>query len=315
MARLLHAVLAAGLSLISTGGRSPSPETTTLAAEPVVVTTPIASEAQKIPSGGAPSADASVGRATSMQQLTEVGLMYLPRGFHAVDGAYDVIFHFHGAPGAIEAAVEANHINAAVLIVNLGIGSGPYEDRYRDAKALDRVLPVIDRVISKNGISDAHVGRIALSAWSAGYGAVVHALSWSRIAERVDAVLLADGMHAAFKTGRGHEVDDLRMAPFLSWAKRAEAGERLMAVTHSSIETYGYASTTETSAYLLSHLGLEAHRATLATSRPAMSMLSRADDHDLHVMAFAGNNTDAHADHLLALGDTLYPLLAARWKR
>ena len=69
--------------------------------------------------------------------------------------------------------------------------------------------------------------------------------------ERVDPVLLADGLHGAFKPGGHHVVEEAHMAPFVRFATLAASGERLMAITHSGIETSPtYVSTTETAAYL-----------------------------------------------------------------
>ena len=44
-----------------------------------------------------------------------------------------------------------------------------------------------------------------------------------------------------------------------------------------------------------------------------MTLESRADRAGFHVRGYAGRDTDAHCDHLYAMGDTLYPMLRERW--
>ena len=191
-------------------------------------------------------------RDTAVRVLTEVGMVYVPRTFHPnASGGFDLVIHFHGAPPAVEAALDHAHIDAVLVIVNLGLGSGPYETRYQHEAALEAVVKVAERTLVKKHVMDApHVGRIALSSWSAGYGAVWRLLMRDKVSERVDAVLLADGLHGAFKPGGRHVVEEAHMAPFVRFATMAASGDRLMAITHSGIETYTYASTTETAAYL-----------------------------------------------------------------
>ena len=276
----------------------------------VAAETPVVTPVE--PTVGPVDAPVDAGLAKPVQVLTEAGMAYLPKGFHPVDGGYDVVIHFHGAPGAVEGALDRVGLNAALLVMNLGIGSGAYEDKFADETALDRVLPVIERTVAKNGgFGGAHVRRIALSAWSAGYGAVVHVLSFPKVAARIDAVLLADGMHAAYERG-SHRVDPLRMVPFTRFAHEAKVGGKLMAISHSAIDTMKYASTTETSAFLLADLGVRASTLGLEETR-GMVMTSRADANGFHVEGFAGGDASAHCQHLLELGETLYPFLADRW--
>ena len=67
--------------------------------------------------------------------------------------------------------------------------------------------------------------RIALSGWSAGYGAVFRVLDRERDAVRVDAVLLADGLHASLDQTSKYErhVSIDHMAPFTAFADEASS--------------------------------------------------------------------------------------------
>jgi len=258
-----------------------------------------------------PPAPAS-GLERPVHSSTHAGLVFLPRGFHLDEGAFDVIVHFHGAPTVLEDALEAAGLHAALLTVNLGIGSGPYEDTYADTGALGRAVAAVALVVERTTSAAPHVRRIALSSFSAGYGAVSRILSSERASAGVDAVLLSDGLHAGFTSAKAHTLDDRKMAPFVRFASDAARGEKLMGITHSAIETYDYASTTETAAYLLHEVRLEPTAGRSVGAR-GMIMTSVADRGGLHVRGFAGTTKEAHCDQLLSIGDNLFPFLAQRW--
>ncbi len=253
----------------------------------------------------------------SPKRVVEPGsrVFYIPGGCRTVSQPYNLMLHYHGAPTAMEPAFERSGIEGVLVIFNLGIGSGKYEDAYADPGAFDRTLDHVSAVVHKLCPNAApKASRIALSGWSAGYGAVMRIIDRQRDAARVDAVLLSDGMHCGFepdgKADRRVSVD--QMAPFTFFAEEALAGHKLMAVTHSSIAT-PYASTTETSDFLLAQLGVSRIPQNAVGPRPSMTLISRADAGNLHVEGYAGQDKAAHADQLHAFGDTLMPYLKARW--
>jgi hypothetical protein len=263
-----------------------------------------------------PAGPATPTRDAAVNVLSEVGMVYVPKTFQpGPGGTFDLVVHFHGTPGAVEKALETAGINAVLVIVNLGLGSGPYESRYQHKAALDAVVSVAARTLVKSHVmTDPHVGRIALSSWSAGYGAVWRLLMRPDVSARVDAVMLADGLHSAFMPQGYRTIDEAHIAAFQHFAELAAKGERLMTVTHSGIETYKYASTTETARYLERSVGAEVVTTSEEGAR-RMKKTSHAEKGSFIVDGYAGENADAHCDHLLALGTTMYPALAKRWQR
>jgi len=242
-------------------------------------------------------------------------IIFVPQVCRNGEGRYDLVVHFHGAPDAVEPQVPKLGFPAVFVLVNLGVGSGPYEDMFAHDGSLGRFLDEIDEVMNKECPSaDGKRGRVALSAWSAGYGAAYRVLANPRDRELVDAVLLADGLHAGFKDKFRSQMNELQMAPFDGFAERAARGEKLFAITHTSIVTPSYASTTETSNYLIAKRGVAAEKVDEAGPRATMRLLSRANRGGFHVRGYAGNDTTAHCDHLYAWSDTLVPLLRERWK-
>ena len=91
------------------------------------------------------------------------------------------------------------------------------------------------------------------------------------VADRVDAVLLADGPHTMYDAP--HHVYEPGMEKWVRFAESAMRGEKLFALTHSSIQTVGYPSTTETIGELLARdvggEGSDADRPVLAGCAPS----------------------------------------------
>lgn len=272
------------------------------------------------PASDAPDMHASAIAALDqpLRWVTRTGrVAVLPRGCRTVTRPYDLVVHFHGAPPAMENALEASELNAALFIVNLGIGSGAYEDAFAGAGSLHHYLTAIaDMLGERCGTPNRGIRRVALSAWSAGYGAIFRILDRRSEAERVDAVLLADGLHAGFEEEGGRvSVNRAQMEPFNAFAEEAVRGRKFFAITHSAIIPPGYASTTQTADFLLQERDLPRTRTTLPGPRPGMTQTSSAVAGNFTIRAFAGDDRAAHSDHLLGIGDTLFVPLREYWSR
>jgi hypothetical protein len=255
------------------------------------------------------------------------GSLFMPPGFHSEDGSMDVILHFHGNPELVAESLAAANVNALVLVINMGLGSMAYRSPFAVGGMLDSMLNTIEAKTSAQIGRPMRVRRVALMSWSAGFGAVQSLLEQPGVMDRVDALLVADGIHPGYLPG-GHEVDPAGIAPFVKFAKEAQAGRKLMAITHSEIPTYDYASSTESSEAILKELGITS--APSSDSPPPASFQSAADafparsiawlqarsvahDGNFFVWGYAGKDKPDHIAHLAQLSVTLLPPLAARW--
>ena len=247
-----------------------------------------------------------------MRKRTRRGEVYVPAGFGLEDGAYDLVIHFHGAFETVEPAFQASGVRAVLFTMNLGNGSGPYEDRFRDAASFPALLEAVQQAVDETLGEQATMRRLALSSWSAGYGAVAKILARADNARLVDAVLLADSMHASLLDQRARTVYDPSLAPFAGFAEQAVSGQKLMAIAHSSIATTTYASTTEAARRLEEELGLQREPAC-ESSPEGMTMVSCADKGELHIRAFGGRDATAHVDQLRHIDATLLGRLRERW--
>jgi hypothetical protein len=283
-----------------------------------------APSASVLPASTGPRADASLRR--DGYTLAGAGALFVPASFHSADGAYDLLVHFHGNAELVAESVAAAHLDALVLVINVGTGSAPYEQRYALPAMLDFDLGRAEEAIVGRGLQGAHLRRLALSAWSAGYGAIRSILSRPEDFSRVDAVLLADGLHADFTDESTREIEMSRLEPFVRFAEAAVRGEKLFTMTHSAINEFHYATTTETADAVLRAVG--GYREARADSPPWPEMplarhvmkeprwleqVSDARRGLLHVRGYRGYREDDHIAHLAQMSVTVLPELVERW--
>ena len=228
----------------------------------------------------------------------------------------DVVFHLHGNPKLVERAWRRNKINAALFIMNHGDTSTPYSRRYDYPDAFGQLLTAADNYIHKL-CPDAprRIGRIALSAWSAGYASIQKLIKYPENAARVDTVLLADGLHTGIINKYPRVISEAGLQPFIEFAEQAKQGKKLFVMTHSSIPTDTFASTTETSNAVLTSLGLT-RVVQLDDERVGkMKLLSETHEGQFHLQGFSGTQARDHGDHLRGLDKLVFNHLAQRWAR
>jgi hypothetical protein len=121
-------------------------------------------------------------------------------------------------------------------------------------------------------------------------------------------VVLIDGFHTGYAGGKpgpqesSLEPDHLQV--FLKFAQDALAGRKKMIVTHSEIFPGTFASTTETTDWLLSQLGLKRH-AVVRWGPMKTQQLSEAKKGKFLLAGFAGNSAPDHVDQFHSLAEYL----------
>lgn len=227
--------------------------------------------------------------------------VYVPQG---CSGSYDVILHFHGAHPYVRELLEKSGIFAVVGVFNAGNGAEKYAQAYQAGGTLSSLLRQVATAAARlcPG-AEAKPRRVALSAWSAGYGGVEKLVSRAEDRERVDAVLLADGLHAAFMDPRKRTFAPNALQAFRDFGELAKRGQKLLAITHSSIVTDGYGSTTECSRLLLQALDV-----------PPEGRFVSGKVGDFSVEGSAGNDKAAHVAQFRQMDTALLSKLRARWQ-
>lgn len=284
----------------------------------------------------APEAPAAAPAARADDQLDRGGdspisghVLFLPPAFASADGAFDLVFFFHGHRPIVRESFELAHLNAAVVSVNLGEGAALYEQAFVTPGGLGRLLERAPEILEKRGLRGARVRRVALASWSAGYGAILRVLAQPDHAARVDAVMLLDGLHARRLPVTG-AIDEQDLAPFAAFAERAARGDALMIVTHNHIvpEREDLASVTASADVILARVGAERAPDVGPIEVPSLAAIdgvySKKKRFDLAsesvaqkggflVRGFAGRTPEDHIAQLLALTPLALAPLRERW--
>ena len=218
-------------------------------------------------------------------------------------GDADLVIHFHGSAWLPLQVIEASGRPLIGVAVNLGAGSSRYAMPFSDPAVFPRLL---DRIRDH-----ASFRRVYLTGFSAGYGAIRAILSQQP--DRIAGVLLLDGLHTSYlpeekPVAEGGRLDESRLEPFVAFAQRAASGEKRFILTHSEIFPGTFASTTETSDYLLRRLSMK-RKPVLQWGPLGMQQLSESRRGSFIVLGFAGNTAPDHIDHLHAFGTFLRLLL------
>lgn len=218
-----------------------------------------------------------------------------------------LLIHFLGANYVVQYAAEQFKGDIVTAFVHLGAGSKINGQAFEDSTRFATLLDSIKLTLSTYLNHELKIRKVVLSGFSAGYGAIRQILSTQANYDRVDAVLLLDGIHASYVPERklladGGRIDSTHVESFLKLAQdasRAESRKQFL-ITHSEIFPGTYASTTESTDYLLRNLNCK--RETVLEWGPlGMQQLSSARRNHFKVMGFAGNTAQDHVDHVQAL--------------
>ncbi|MBI4702127.1 MAG: hypothetical protein HY744_13420 [Deltaproteobacteria bacterium] len=227
-------------------------------------------------------------------------------------GFLDLLVHFHGAE-AVRALLAPADLGLVIVAIDAGEGSQRYAEAFAAPSALGELVESVRRALAEQDGAAPRLGRLVVSAWSAGYGAVHQILL--RRPEGLDAVILLDGLHASYGPDGGLGVEAIE--PFLDFARRARDGKAMMVVTHSEIRPVGYASTSETASYLLHELGAQRRYAGLVALEGVEQKTSFAQG-GLRVRGYTGTTREAHCALLRMLPpilrDDVLPGLRQRTK-
>jgi hypothetical protein len=246
-------------------------------------------------------------------KLTHGAELYLAPWFSARHASYDLIVHFHGLGKLQEGNLERSQINAAVVSINMGIGTDGYSNAFRDSQSFQRLLAEIEEEIDKSGRAPgARLRRVALSAWSAGFVSVAKIMSDPANAEKIDAVLLADGFFTSFTNVKKRTINTASLERFVALVDVASKGQKLFAITHTAIPTPDYPSVEETVAKLL-ELTSNAKTPSLGVGPRNMHETYTVDRGAFHVKGYEGVTAGDHIKQITAMGETLYPYLKTRW--
>jgi hypothetical protein len=241
------------------------------------------------------------------------------KGGHTADFGYDVLVQFHGHTAVMKTLVQVAR-GISYVGIDLGLGSGPYADAFTAVESWRTLLASITAALQEHaGDERAHIRHLALSAWSAGYGAVNEILKHGD--DDVDAVVLLDGLHAAWnpavpRRNAVRSVDAVSPAtiqPVVDFARKALAGEKtLFFFSHSNIDPVTYPSTRLTADWIIDHFGLK--QVKHDPGRQPFGLTATVDSGALHIWSYRGTDTLAHCSHIALIEQVVRDMLEPAWQ-
>ena len=186
-------------------------------------------------------------------------------------------------------------VNAVLFNIHLGGLSSPYQTWFSNQQFFQQIQNLVKTTLYTNGIidnPDLGIKRLVLTSFSAGYAGVREILKRPDYYDRIDALNLADGLHSS----SNNAAMVAQLADFLRFAQAARDGEKVMLLTHSSIPTSGYQSTTQTANYLIQNIG--ATREPYSATDAIGTQYSRCDTGNFHLRGYYGTTATDHLQHL-----------------
>ena len=242
-----------------------------------------------------------------------IGQMIMPhKGGITKTGGFDLVVHFHGHEPIRKEFVKT--AKGPVLVgIDLGIGSGAYSKTFSAPYVFTNLLKSVEAGMAQHtGNKNAHIRKLALSSWSAGYGAIEQILR-QPASKKVDAVILLDSLHVGYVDEQARSLKVEMIEPFVAFAKRAAAKKSFMFMSHSSIIPPGYASTAETAGYVVKELKGKPKKATRQDVL-GLDLYERFDKGNFRMRGYTGNDKPDHCAHIGLMADIMRVHLGNRWK-
>lgn len=226
------------------------------------------------------------------REALDIGTLFVPAGAKPAT----LLFFFHGGTWLPELTAAQNRM--AAVSVQAGSGSAAYARLFTDESRFPALLKQAE---TKAGV---RFTRVILGGWSAGCGAVRQILRSPEAYARANSIVLIDGIHTDYPDGKpGPQESKLGAENLDIWVKLgrdAIAGRKRVLITHSEIFPGTFASTTETTDYLVRELDLK-RKAVLKWGAIGTQQLSEVRSGKFLLLGFAGNSAPDHVDQLHSL--------------
>lgn len=174
--------------------------------------------------------------------------------------------------------------------------SGALLKRFGQRDWLENTLEAVLRACWQEWRWIPMLDRTVLSSFGAGYAPLGAMLSQPHQLHRIDAVFVLDGIHY----GQPGRIDRAAHEPFLQFARLAAAGQKLMVLSHTSIQP-AYASSGDAAAYLMR--AVKARRIRLPRElADDWTPCYRASKGGFHVEGYPGATASSHIAQIQQIG-------------
>lgn len=242
--------------------------------------------------------------------------LFIPDGYiHRPGAAADLVVHFHGDPATYRNNAKYAGLNALIVTVNYGGLSSAYQTPFQNDTNLFNTL--VSEALAKarqqpDFPDNLAWDRLAVSTFSAGYGAVREILKQPSYYGEIDAIVAADSIYAGFVAYPSNlSLVSSQMVDWRRYAADAKAGSKWFLVSHSQVDPVTYASTVLTANDLMSHVGL-APTSVNYNGLGTLNFYRRAQSGQFTVLGATGADGDAHLEHLRYVGEYLRDLPVAK---
>jgi hypothetical protein len=223
----------------------------------------------------------------------------------------DVLVHFHGDPQTFWNNAAYADLNAIVVTVNYSGLSSAYSTPFSNSSLFQQVLDEsLAKVRQQASIPDNLVwDKLAVSSFSAGYGAVREILKSATYRNDIDALLTADSLYAT-TAGDGTPLDS-QMVDYKTFANLAKNGSKTFIFSHSQVPTFTYETTGECGDELMQFLGISSAPYNV-NGLGTLNFYRKADIGNFHLLGALGTDGDSHLEHLRYIGEFLEELPLAK---
>ncbi len=233
------------------------------------------------------------------------GTLFVPDYLALRPGKIPLFLHFQGDRRLAEANLYMARVRAALYTSNLKGLSGAFSRPFRDPAHLDRILAGAEKALSSLLPSGkVSVGRIGITSFSAGFGAVREILKRKEYFDRIDFLLMADSIYASYLSPGIRVPPVEQMVDFMRFAQRAALGKKVMVVAHGRYLPSKYCGTWETADLLLASVGGKRRKVREFTRR-GVPIRFRFDLGGLHLLANDEAAARSHADFFYMIGELL----------
>ena len=226
------------------------------------------------------------------------GELFVPEGYAPGEEGVHLVLHLHGAAWAVERNLTHSGERAVLVTVVLNGLSRVYADLFAKPETFPAILDEVRAGLAALGVGDPRIGRVTVTSFSAGFGGVREILKSEEAYGRIDALVMADSIHAGFVGDpQDRRVNPEHMREFVRFAKDAAEGRKVMVISHSAIVPPTYASTTETADYLIRQVGGERTPVNEEWA-DGLTCTSRHEQGNLRIYGFSGDTGPDHMKHL-----------------
>lgn len=167
-----------------------------------------------------------------------------------VNGKYNVLFQIRPGKGATNSGVNTIVVNAEAG----GMASAENTKAFGNSAWVKQQLATIHSALTKVFGNNISLGKLSFSSFSGGYSAVGNILRDPQMRDRIDSVIVLDGIHY----GERGKPNVAGMQPWLDYARAAkEDPNKRFIFLYTAVDPSTYASTSDSAKYLLDQLNIE----------------------------------------------------------